>query len=106
MKTRPIGTIVARDPTCNIILHADAQDPKKGSAMRLADDLNALSEGQRMEIRDFLQNRMDDTCTQLAQIIQEMLRQEPTAEPEQAVLDLEPAEDVLEIPQFFRRNTQ
>ena len=106
MKTRPIGTIVARDPTCNILLELNVQDPQKGSAMQLGDDLSKLSDERLAEIKTFLQAKMDDACTGLARMIQEAPPQEHTTGPEQAVLDLEPVEDDLEIPPFFRRNTQ
>lgn len=104
MKTRPIGTIVARNPTCNLILRTDVQDPQKGFAMGLAEDLNTLSEGQRMELKSFLQSKMDSVCDELAEMIQTMRSQPVSASSDQTVLDLDPTMDNIEIPPFFRRN--
>jgi len=104
MKARPIGEIVAHSDILNLILRLDVQDPQKGYAMRLSRDLNELSEGQLMEFRDFLQEKLDTLCNETEGKLQE-LRAQRTAETEQSELNLgNPDGDDLEIPAFMRRN--
>tara|TARA_B100000508_G_scaffold60333_1_gene47373 strand:+ start:398156 stop:398479 length:324 start_codon:yes stop_codon:yes gene_type:complete len=104
MKARPIGEIVAHSDTLNLILRMDAQDPKKGYAMRLSEDLNKLSEIQLMELRDFLQGKLDTLCNEAGEKVQGLLTQR-AAETEQSELNLgDPDKDDLEIPAFLRRN--
>tara|TARA_B100000745_G_scaffold173343_1_gene113558 strand:- start:8128 stop:8388 length:261 start_codon:yes stop_codon:yes gene_type:complete len=80
------------------------QDPEKGYAMRLSEDLNRLSERQLMELRDFLQRKLDTLCNEAEEKVQGLLTQR-AAEAEQPELNLgDPGEDDLEIPAFLRRN--
>ncbi len=104
MKARPIGEIVAHSDTLNLILRMGMQDPEKGYAMRLSEDLNRLSERQLMELRDFLQRKLDTLCNEAEEKVQGLLTQR-AAEAEQPELNLgDPGEDDLEIPAFLRRN--
>ncbi len=105
MKARPIGPIVAHSDSCDLRLLIDVMRPEDGSATTLREDLNSLSEGQLLKLKDILQGDLDNICKKLVCTIQEMLAQN-ASEPEQTELEFDPPdEDELEIPAFMRRHS-
>ena len=106
MTIRPIGEVVSISTRLNLILSVNMQDPQSGAAMRLREEIESLPPEDHATIRRLLQERLDQTCDEVAGIIGIMLRAE-AQDPAQPTLSglSKPEEDPLEIPDFLQRNT-
>lgn len=104
MKKRPVGDVIARDSTCNLIVTIQMQDPEKGYAMRLSEGINNLAPEQLLKLKELLQERADTLCKEVAGFINSAISSSTHAD-EQIEIDLEAREeDDLEIPRFYPEN--